>query len=251
MRKRLVIGNWKLHGSLSENAQLVQGLNTDLKVLSSENQPQVAICPPFVYLSSLAQQLESTPLSLGAQDVFEQEKGAFTGEVSASMLAEFNVKYVLVGHSERRTLFGDTDQRVAAKFDAVKKQGLIPVLCIGETLQQRESNRTQDVIITQLQSVVDVVGAEALATSVIAYEPIWAIGTGKTATTQQAQQVHALIRNWLTERVGEKALTTQILYGGSVKPDNAAELFNQPDIDGGLIGGASLEAESFLAICNS
>ncbi len=257
MRDRLVIGNWKLNGSVKESHDLVQSLLEGVKkdkvfdLAQAATQTQIVICPPLVYLAPIAEQLKGSVVQLGAQNIFEHEKGAYTGEVSASMLKDFSVSMVLVGHSERRTLMGDTNERVAAKFKAVIEQEMVPVLCLGETLEQRESNQTEDVLCQQLQAILNRVSAVEMAKSVIAYEPIWAIGTGRTASAEQAQQIHQFIRNWLLQRAGEVALTTQILYGGSVNAENAEQLFSQPDIDGGLIGGASLNASSFLAICNS
>lgn len=252
MRQRLVIGNWKMYGSQKANKALIEGLKPALSNVKS----QVAVCPPFAYLQQVSELLSisstesaTSSIELGSQDVNENPQGACTGEISADMLNEFNCRYVLVGHSERRTLFGDTDHRVAHKFDAVSKANMTPVLCIGETLEQRQQHETEAVILSQLEAILTVAGTEQFKNCVIAYEPIWAIGTGKTASPEQAQSVHAVIRNWLKEKLGAESAKMQILYGGSVKADNAAQLFAQQDIDGGLIGGASLDAEAFIAIC--
>ncbi|WP_031433676.1 triose-phosphate isomerase [Methylomarinum vadi] len=247
MRQSLVMGNWKMNGSRSESQALAQAIVDGLNA----GDQGIAVCVPFVYLSDVRGIIESTPVALGAQNVADQEKGAFTGEISAAMLKDCGCTYALVGHSERRTCYGDTDQSVAARFCQAQKQGIVPVLCIGETLEEREQDKTFAVIDEQLNAVIDMAGIEALANSVIAYEPVWAIGTGKTATDEQAQEVHKYIRGLIAEKNQDIADKIQILYGGSVKPDNAKALFAMPDIDGGLIGGASLDAESFLSIYRS
>ncbi len=247
MRQSLVMGNWKMNGSRAESQALAQAIVDGLK----SGDQGIAVCVPFVYLSEVRSIVESTPVALGAQNVADQEKGAFTGEISASMLKDCGCTYALVGHSERRTCYGDSSQSVAARFCQAQKQGIIPVLCIGETLDEREQDKTFAVIDEQLGAVIDMAGIDALANSVIAYEPVWAIGTGKTATDEQAQEVHKYIRERIAEKSQEIADGIQILYGGSVKPDNAKALFAMPDIDGGLIGGASLDAESFLSIYRS
>lgn len=244
MRKSLVAGNWKLNGSLADNQELVASIVAGL----SGGAVEVAVCPPSPYLGQVKGLCEGR-LALGAQDVSEHKSGAYTGEVAASMLQEFGVEYVIVGHSERRSLFGDSDNRVAAKFVAAVQQGLKPVLCLGETLEEREAGATESVVRRQLEAVLDVVERKHWQHAVIAYEPVWAIGTGKTATPEQAQEVHAFLRGILAEALGEElGQSIRLLYGGSVKPDNAAELFAKEDIDGGLIGGASLKAADFLAI---
>lgn len=247
MRRKLVAGNWKMNGARQGNAALLATLTGGLAGCACE----VAVCPPFPYLGQVADLLTGSGLALGAQTLSEHASGAFTGEVSAAMLLEFGCRYVLVGHSERRTLFAEGDDQVAAKFSAAQSVGLVPVLCVGETLAQRESGETAMVVATQIAAAIDVVGVKALASSVIAYEPVWAIGTGLTATPAQAQSVHAAIRAQVAALDGDVASGLRILYGGSVKAQNAAELFGQADIDGGLIGGAALVAEDFLAICRA
>jgi len=237
MRARLVAGNWKMHGSLRVNAALLDALKVGLK--PSDN---VAVCAPFPYLAQVSTALAGSSIAWGAQNLSEHDGGAYTGEVSGAMLKEFGCRYAIVGHSERRALYGEDDARVAAKFVAARRAGLTPILCVGETLEQRERGETENVVERQLDAVVAAAGAAALADAVLAYEPVWAIGTGRNATPQQAQDVHAFLRGRLS---GEIA----ILYGGSVKPGNAKELFAMPDIDGGLIGGASLAAPDFIAIC--
>ena len=210
---------------------------------------EMAVCPPYPYLGQAQLALQGSPLALGAQSLSEHASGAFTGEVSAAMLLEFGCRYVLVGHSERRALFGETDVVVAAKFAAAQKAGLVPVLCVGETLDERNAGQTALVIARQLSAVLDRVGVAAMASAVVAYEPVWAIGTGVTASPAQAQEVHAAIRAQVAALDAGIAEDLRILYGGSVKPQNAKELFGQADIDGGLIGGAALVADDFLAIC--
>ena len=247
MRKKLVAGNWKMHGSLQGNAALLDRLLAGGAGASCE----VAVCVPYPYLAQVQSRLSGSALSWGAQSVSEHASGAFTGEVSASMLCEFGCRYVLVGHSERRQLFGESDVVVAAKFVAAQQVGLVPVLCLGETLAERESGQTAAVVSRQLAAVIERAGVGALASAVLAYEPVWAIGTGVTASPAQAQDVHAAIRAQVAVLDGGLAEGLLILYGGSVKPQNAAELFAQADIDGGLIGGAALVADDFLAICQA
>jgi triosephosphate isomerase len=237
MRARFVAGNWKMNGSLRVNAALLDAIKAGLEL--SDN---VAVCVPYPYLGQVSSVLTGSAVEWGAQNVSEHDAGAFTGEVSGAMLKEFGCRYAIVGHSERRTLYGENDARVAAKFAAARRAGLTPILCVGETLEQRERGETESVVARQLDAVIAAAGTAALADAVLAYEPVWAIGTGRNATPQQAQQVHSFVR----ERLGGE-LT--ILYGGSVKPGNAKELFAMPDIDGGLIGGASLSAPDFIAIC--
>lgn len=246
MRQILVAGNWKLNGSKASIDGLVTGIRAQADSFSNV---AVAVCAPYVYIPMTQNLLEGSRVKLGAQDVSEQVSGAFTGEVSANMLQEFGCEYVIVGHSERRALYNEQDQDTANKFAATRKQGLTPILCLGETLEEREQGQTETVVLRQLDAVIDLEGVEALAEAVIAYEPVWAIGTGKTASPQQAQDVHAAIRAHIATKNADVAEKVQILYGGSVKGANAAELFAMPDIDGGLIGGASLKAEDFLAIC--
>lgn len=245
MRKKLVAGNWKMHGSLQQNALLLDSIKQGVAGLECE----VAVFPPYPYLAQTQAFLSGSLVAWGAQSLSEHAQGAYTGEVSGAMLGDFGCRYVLVGHSERRSLFGESDMCVAAKFEAAQRAGLVPVLCIGETLAEREAGATESVVVRQLRAVVDRVGVGAIAAAVVAYEPVWAIGTGVTASPAQAQDVHAAIRRWLSALDGDAANAVRLLYGGSVKPQNAAELFGQPDIDGGLIGGAALVADDFLAIC--
>lgn len=236
-----------MHGSLQQNADLLEHLVDGVAGLGCE----VAVCPPFPYLAQVAGRLAGSTLALGAQNVSEHPQGAFTGEVSADMLADLGCAYVLVGHSERRSLYGETDAVVAAKFAAVQRAGMVPVLCLGETLAERESGATEGVVGRQLAAVIEHLGVAALASAIIAYEPVWAIGTGVTASPAQAQAVHAAIRARVAGFDAGVAAGVRILYGGSVKPQNAIDLFGQPDIDGGLIGGAALVAGDFLAICQA
>ncbi|MGB5010359.1 MAG: triose-phosphate isomerase [Candidatus Dechloromonas phosphoritropha] len=245
MRKKLVAGNWKMYGSLQKNAALLDHLKAGMVTVQCD----VAVCVPYPFLAQVQSALVGTPILWGAQSVSEHDSGAFTGEVSASMLCEFGCRYVLVGHSERRSLFGESDAVVAAKFSAAQKAGLVPILCLGESLAEREAGQTMAVVARQLRAVIDDAGVSALAAAVVAYEPVWAIGTGVTASPAQAQEVHAAIRAQVAGLDEELAKVLCILYGGSVKPQNSAELFAQADIDGGLIGGAALVAEDFLAIC--
>jgi triosephosphate isomerase len=229
-RTRLVAGNWKMHGSRTANRALLDAI---LKGLDRDG-AECAVCVPFPYLADMKQWLEATPIAWGAQNVSEHEKGAYTGEVAASMLVEFGCRYVLVGHSERRQIYRETDREVGAKYVAARKAGLTPIVCVGETLEEREAGRTEEVVGRQLDAV-------NFQSGVLAYEPVWAIGTGRNATPEQAQAVHAFLRKKVSK-------DTVILYGGSVKPQNAPALFAMPDVDGGLIGGASLVAEDFLSI---
>ena len=247
MRRTLVAGNWKLNGSLESVRQLV----ADIKAGLGDVKADVAVCPPYVYIPEVAGLLRGSSLGYGAQDVSDQTSGAFTGEVSAPMLNDFGCKYAIVGHSERRSLYGEGDEFTARKFAAARKAGLIPILCVGELLEEREQGITEQVVARQLDAVIQLEGVAALADAVIAYEPVWAIGTGKTASPQQAQDVHAFIRGRIAALDAGVAEKVQILYGGSVKGANAAELFAMADIDGGLIGGASLQAEEFLTICRA
>ena len=245
MRRPIVAGNWKMHGSRSETARLIEDL-----LAGCPESPEAAcvICPPFVYLYEAWRLLRDSAFSLGAQDVCADTHGAFTGEISAAMLKDVGCGYVIVGHSERRLLYRENDQLVARKFATAHARSLVPILCVGEQLADREAARTREVIARQLDAVLELSGAGALAEGVIAYEPVWAIGTGRNATPDQAQEVHAFIRARIGERDAKIAAATRILYGGSVKAGNAAELFAMPDVDGGLIGGASLKADEFLAI---
>jgi triosephosphate isomerase len=245
MRDFLVAGNWKMNGDASGNRALVDGIMGGAPDAANV---KLLVCPPYPYLASVGAQLDGRDVALGAQNVSEHEKGAYTGEVAPAMLRDFGCEYVIVGHSERRSLFGETSEQVSAKFKAALSAGLTPILCVGETLEEREAGKTQCVIDEQLGAVLRDNGIEAFASAVIAYEPVWAIGTGMTATPEQAQDVHHYIRAMLAEADAATAESVQILYGGSVKGDNAAGLFGMPDIDGGLIGGASLKADDFLAI---
>ncbi len=245
MRQVLIAGNWKMNGSRSSIRELLDGVKAGAGEVKSA---ELAVCAPFPYLADVQAQLDGSGIAWGAQNLNTEEKGAFTGEVSASMLLDFACKYVIVGHSERRTLYGEDDALVAKKFAVARKAGLKPILCVGETLEEREADVTEDVVARQLDAVIDLEGVAALADGVIAYEPVWAIGTGKTATPDQAQAVHAFIRNKLATADAGVAEKVQILYGGSMNPGNAAELLAMADIDGGLIGGASLKADDFLAI---
>jgi len=247
MRRKIVAGNWKLHGSREFATQLI----TDIANGAPDQGVDLVILPPLPYLGELADDFSDTAVAFGAQDVSCNEKGAYTGEVSAAMLHEVGARYGLVGHSERRQYHHESSELVARKFAAALHAGLVPVLCVGETLEQREAGQTEQVIAGQLAPVLERVGAEGFADAVVAYEPVWAIGTGRTATKEQAQQVHAFIRGEVARLDARIADSLAILYGGSVKPDNAAELFAQPDVDGGLVGGASLVAADFLAIAHA
>jgi triosephosphate isomerase (TIM) len=247
MRRALVAGNWKMNGSRASNQALIDGIKAGLEGANAE----VAVCPPFVYIADVAAQLQGTRIAWGGQNLSDQEPGAFTGEVAGPMLADLGCTYAIVGHSERRTLYGEPDEIVARKFAAARRAGLKPILCVGELLEERETGVTQAVIDRQLEAVLALEGVQAFSEAVIAYEPVWAIGTGKTATPEQAQEVHAFIRGKIAALDGTIADRLQILYGGSVKASNANELFSMQDIDGGLIGGASLNAEEFIAICRA
>ena len=238
MRRPIVAGNWKMHGSRTENAQLVEEL---LARCPAHPAAACVVCPPFVYLQETGRMLRGSVFSLGGQDVCADAHGAFTGEVSAAMLTDVGCEYVIVGHSERRLLYRESDQLVARKFGAAQAKGLVPILCVGEQLADRDAGRTREVVARQLDVVLELCGAGALELGVVAYEPVWAIGTGRNATPEQAQAVHVFLRKRVTGDV-------TILYGGSVKAQNAAAIFAMPDVDGGLIGGASLVADDFLAI---
>lgn len=244
MRRKFVAGNWKMNGSHSANAELLASIN-GARPFGCD----VAVCVPFPYLSETAVALAGSDLRWGAQDCSAHVQGAYTGEVSAAMLAEFGCRYVIVGHSERRQYHAETDQLVADKAQAALARGITPIVCVGETLAQREAGETQAVVKRQLSAVIHTLG-HCAGEMVVAYEPVWAIGTGRVATPEQAQAVHALLRAQLQAATAH-ADSMQILYGGSMKPDNAATLMAQPDIDGGLIGGASLKAADFVAICRA
>ncbi len=248
MRQPLIAGNWKMNGSRTDNKPLLDGIKAGI---GEVNNAQVAVCVPYVYLAEVQQQLEGTPIAWGAQNLSTEAKGAFTGEISAAMLLDFGCKYVIVGHSERRTLYGEDDTLVAEKYEVARQAGLIPILCIGETLEEREQGITEQVVARQIDAVIAHAGVAALADGVIAYEPVWAIGTGKTASPEQAQDVHAFIRSQIAKQDPAVAEGLRIQYGGSMNAGNAAELLAKPDIDGGLIGGASLKAEDFLTICKA
>ena len=241
MIKKLVAGNWKMNGSLAANEALLAALQPVPGV-------DVALCVPYPYLAQL--QRRPSGFELGAQDVSEFAAGAYTGEVSAAMLTDFGCRYVIVGHSERRALFGEDDLTVARKASSALSAGLVPIVCVGETLDEREAGEVTAVITRQLAAVADLLGQEGLSRLVLAYEPVWAIGNGRSATAEQAEEAHAAMRGWLAGQ-GVDAGVIRILYGGSVKPDNAAELFAMPNVDGGLIGGASLVADDFMAICRA
>jgi len=245
MRPKFVVGNWKLNGSLSANESLLRAI---LKEVAAREGRHLGVCVPAPYLAQVGGMLAGTPVAWGGQDVSRHDKGAYTGEVSGAMLREFGSTLAIVGHSERRTLFGDTDAVVAEKFAAARRAGLTPIFCVGETLAEREQAVTESVLARQLDAVLEGQGAAALEGAIVAYEPVWAIGTGRTATAAQAQEAHAFLRGRVAKKDAGVASRLPILYGGSVKGSNAAELFAMPDVDGGLIGGASLVAEDFLAI---
>jgi len=246
MRRPFVAGNWKMHGTRAENAVLIEAL---LLGLPAQPSVDIAVCPPFVYLWEVARLVKGSGLGVGAQSVCAEPVGAFTGEASATMLKDVGCQYVIVGHSERRGIFKETDALVARKFLAAHSHGLIPILCVGETLEERERGQMAEVVSRQLRAVLDVAGVEAMRTAVVAYEPVWAIGTGKNASPAQAQEAHAHIRAEVAARDAKIAAALRVLYGGSVKATNAREIFAMPDVDGGLIGGASLKADEFLKIC--
>lgn len=248
MRRILVAGNWKMNGDEAANTALIDGI---VSGAPQGERVDLLVCPPFPYLASVGRKLAGSDVRLGAQTVSEHAKGAYTGEVSAGMLRELGCRYVIVGHSERRALFGETSAAVAAKFSAALDAGLTPILCVGETLEDREAGQTETVIDEQLDAVLGQSGADGIKRAVIAYEPVWAIGTGRTATPDQAQDVHRHIRSRVAANDAGIAAGVQILYGGSVKGENAEGLFGMPDIDGGLIGGASLKADDFLAIADA
>ncbi len=248
MRRPFVAGNWKMNGTRDGAKRLAAGVAEGVSTLDGVD---VAVCPPYVFIPEVAQVLDGTVVALGAQDVAKEQQGAYTGEVSGGMLKEFACRYVIVGHSERREYYCEDDALVAEKFASAQRDGLVPILCVGEKLEDREAGRTEDVVRDQLEAVLERNGISAFANAVIAYEPVWAIGTGRTATPEQAQEVHRFIRELLSAADAGVAAGVRILYGGSVKAANAAELFAMPDIDGGLIGGASLDVAEFTAICRS
>ena len=248
MRRPMVAGNWKMHGNQAEAAKLLAGISQGLATVPKVD---VVVCPPFILIPMVATQLKGSRMGWGGQNLSVHAAGAYTGEVSGAMLKDFGCAYTIVGHSERRALYGETDAVVAQKFKAAQGAGLTPILCIGETLAEREAGTTETVIARQLDAVLALNGVGSLAQAVLAYEPVWAIGTGKTASPQQAQDAHAFIRARIAAQDAKVAQGLRLLYGGSVKAANARELFSQPDIDGGLIGGASLQAEDFLGICRA
>jgi len=254
VRNYLIAGNWKMHGSTSQVKSLINGLLAGIKqqtALSDSSHLEMLVLPTFVHLATVHDLITNSPLILGAQNLYLGAQGAFTGEVAGAMLADVGCQYVLIGHSERRSLFHDDLALTALKFKAAQEAGLIPILCVGETQAQRENGETEKVVNAQLDAVLTLVGINAFKQAVIAYEPVWAIGTGLTATPEQAQVVHAYIRAQLMKNNVDIGRAIRILYGGSMKAENAASLLAMPDIDGGLIGGASLDATSFLAICTA
>ena len=245
MRRPLVAGNWKMNGSREMTRALVTGIAADLPRQCGTD---VVVCPPYVYLEMCRELVPEGEISVGGQDLDVHEPGAFTGEIAADMLVDVGCRYVIVGHSERRSLYGETDERVAQKASVASTKGLVPIVCVGETREEREEGVTAEVVRRQLGVVIETAGIDIFPKALVAYEPVWAIGTGLTASESQAQEVHALIREQLCDASEQVAADTRVLYGGSVKPDNALGLFSQPDIDGGLIGGASLKADDFLGI---
>ena len=248
MRKILVAGNWKMNGSAASGEELMSGI---VSGLDGSQACDILVCPTYVYLAQAAAKLAGSAVQLGAQNLSTEAKGAFTGEISGDMLTDVGCSHVLVGHSERRALYGEDDQVVAQKFVAAQAVGLVPVLCVGETLEERESNVTEEVVARQLDVVLDLAKVASFEKAIVAYEPVWAIGTGKTASPEQAQAVHAMIRERIAARDDKIADGLRILYGGSVNGGNAQELFSMPDVDGGLVGGASLKAEEFLKIIHA
>jgi triosephosphate isomerase len=247
-RTKIVAGNWKMNGTRASVKALVEGIKAGAGDVKST---EIAVCTPYVFLGEVEAMLQGTKIALGAQNLSIEESGAFTGEISADMLKEYGCTYVIVGHSERRTLYGEDDALVAKKFAVARESALKPILCVGETLEEREQGITEEVVARQINAVIDLEGIAALADGVIAYEPVWAIGTGMTATPEQAQEVHAFIRGLIADKDAAVAEKIRIQYGGSMNAGNCAELLAQPDIDGGLIGGASLKAEDFLTICKA
>lgn len=244
MRRKLVVGNWKMNGSLSANQALLEGLKSGMQDYKCD----VAVCPPAPYLQQCQAVLAGTEIAWGAQDMSMHDAGAFTGEIAAGMLRDFGCSYVILGHSERRTYHAENNEQVAVKTVRAIANGLTPIVCVGESLPEREAGITTEVVSRQIDAVLAQISAEQVADIVVAYEPVWAIGTGKTATPEMAQEVHALLRGKLNKKSAQAAPGVRILYGGSVKSDNAVDLFAMPDIDGGLVGGASLKANEFLAI---
>lgn len=248
MRQPLVAGNWKMNGSRASAEALVNGIKAGMNEISGVG---VAVCVPYVFLADVQTLVDGTDIILGAEDCATETSGAYTGEIAAAMLPEFGCTHVIVGHSERRSLYGESDEVVATKFARVQEAGMTPIFCVGESLEEREQGITEEVVGRQMDAVINASGVAALANAVVAYEPVWAIGTGMTATPEQAQQVHAFIRGRVAALDSDVAAGLKILYGGSMKPSNAVELIGQDDVDGGLIGGASLQADDFLAICRA
>jgi len=248
MRQPLIAGNWKMNGSKAETVELLNGIKAEIGHVQAS---EVAVCPPYPYLYLAQQMLEGSAIGYGAQDCSREAGGAFTGQVSAAMLKDFGCTYVIVGHSERRLFNGETDAVIARKYEQAVANALVPILCVGETLEEREAGKTEEVVARHIDAVIEHGGIDALRHGVVAYEPVWAIGTGVTATPEQAQEVHAFLRARVGKHDADVAAQLRILYGGSMKPANAEELIRQPDIDGGLIGGASLKASDFLAICKA
>jgi triosephosphate isomerase (TIM) len=248
MRRKLVVGNWKMYGRLARNQTLLNGVLAGVEALQTAD---YAVCVPYPYLAQAQSLLQGSSVAWGAQNLSPNDEGAFTGAVAPGMLLDFACRYVIIGHSERRGLFHESNDIAAAKFVAASKAGLTPIFCVGETLAERESGVTEAVVASQLDAILNCAGRQMLLNLVLAYEPVWAIGTGKTASPEQAQAVHAFIRQRVAQHDADVAQRLRILYGGSVKPSNAAELFAMADIDGGLIGGASLVAEDFVAICRA
>ncbi len=248
MRRPLVAGNWKMNGSLAGAKELLEGIKAGM---TEVEKAEVAVCPPFVYLAETQANLQGTSVVWGGQDISVHASGAYTAEIAGPMLTDFGCKYVIIGHSERRTYHGESDALVAEKHEAAMNAGLAPIFCVGETLEEREQGVTEEVVGRQVDAVIDRCGVDALGQGVIAYEPVWAIGTGVTATPEQAQDVHAFIRSRVAAHSAAVAAGVRILYGGSMKPGNAGELLAKPDIDGGLIGGASLKVGDFLGICTA
>lgn len=248
MRQPMVAGNWKMNGSSESVKELMAGIKEGM---GSVNNAEVVVCPPAVYIPRVSGAVDGTSVKVGSQNICDQDSGAFTGEISGAMLKDVGCEYAIIGHSERRSLYGESDELIARRFASARRNGIKPIFCIGETLDERESGITNDVCARQIDAVIALEGVEALADGVIAYEPVWAIGTGKTATPEQAQEVHAFIRGKIAALNADVANGLRILYGGSMNPGNAAELMAQPDIDGGLIGGASLKADDFLSICKA
>jgi len=248
MRQPLVAGNWKMNGTRASVAELLDGLKAGIGGVTTA---EVAVCAPFVYIPDTQARLDGSPIKWGGQDVSVHASGAYTGEIAGPMLRDFGCHFVIIGHSERRAYHGESDALVAEKFAAAREAGLVPILCVGETLDEREQGVTEQVVARQLDAVIEHCGVATLGEGVIAYEPVWAIGTGKTASPEQAQDVHAFIRGRVAEKDQAVADGIRILYGGSMNPKNASELLAQADIDGGLIGGASLKAPDFLAVCTA